>query len=441
MPSVYGYHITALGIRPRLPEHMGEGGELKMKKSQFKTADDLAAFRYGVISPLVSRPEDYGSDSAFFDAASAMDYTLPDGSRARFSWHTVRKWYKAYLSGGLDALRKAPRSDRGKPRRASMEAAARVAEILAANRRAPSTEVLRVLRSEGWEMSPSTCLRLCKAVAAEAAAKGGRAMLRYEAARANDVWHGDSAAGFFIREEGRTAATRLWVIALIDDASRMVVSAVLTRHDDSASLAAAMERAALLYGVPSRLNFDNGANYRSPQIDAIAGRIGSAVHYCEPYAPTSKAKIERWFRTLKDHWYPDGCRTLDEAQASLDGYVRRYNGSPHSSLEGGASPRERWLRDREYVRPCPAEGHWCFLFREERRVSADCVAVVRKVEWQCPYALAGRKAWFAFEPDLSRCYAALPSGEFEELRRLDKVSNSQARRPLLSEKYGKGGAE
>ena len=413
-----------------------------MKKSQFKTADDLAAFRYGVISPLVSRPEDYESDSAFFDAASAMDYTLPDGSRARFSWHTIRKWYKAYLSGGLDALRKAPRADAGRPRKASMEAAERAAEILAANRRAPSTEVLRVLRSEGYKMRPSSCLRLCRAIAAEAESRAGRPMLRYEAARANEVWHGDSTAGFFIREEGRTAATKVWVIALIDDASRMVVSAVCTAHDDAASLALALERAALSYGVPSRLNFDNGSNYRSPQIDAIAGRIGSAVHYCEPYTPTSKAKIERWFRTLKDHWYPDGCRTVAEAQGSLDDYVRRYNDSPHSSLEGGASPRERWLRDRDYVRPAPGDGHWSFLFREERRVSADCVARIRSTEWQCPFALAGRKAWFAFEPDMSRCYAAMPSGEFEELRRLDKVANSQTRRPaLLSEKYGKGGGE
>lgn len=412
-----------------------------MKKSQFKTADDLAAFRYGVISPLVSRPEDYASDSAFFDAASAMTYTLPDGTQSRFSWHTVRKWYKAYQKGGLDALRRAGRSDRGKPRKASMEAAGRVAEILAANRRAPSTEVLRVLRSEGFKMSPSTCLRLCRAVNADMAAKGGRAMLRYEAARANEVWHGDSATGFFIREEGKTAASRVWVIALIDDASRMVVSAVATLHDDAASLALAMERACLAYGVPSRLNFDNGANYRSPQVDAIAARIGSAVHYCEPYTPTSKAKIERWFRTLKDHWYPDGCRTLAEAQESLDGYVARYNGEAHSSLGEGESPRSRWLRDHDYVRACPEGGHWNFLFREERRVSADCVAVVRKAEWQCPFQLAGRKAWFAFEPDASRCYAALPSGEWEELRRLDKVANSQVRRPLLSDKYGKGGAE
>ena len=411
-----------------------------MRKSQFKTADDLAAFRYGVISPLVSRPEDFESDSAFFDAASARTYTLPDGSQQRFSWHTIRKWHKAYLRGGLDALRRAGRSDKGKPRKASAEAAGRAAEILAANRRTPSTEVLRVLRSEGWDMSPSTCLRLCRALEADMAAKGGRAMLRYEAQRANETWHGDSATGFFIREEGRTAATRLWVIALIDDASRMVVSAVATAHDDAASLALAMERAALAYGVPSRLNFDNGANYRSPQIDAIAARIGSAVHYCEPYTPTSKAKIERWFRTLKDHWYPDGCRTVAEAQESLDGYVRRYNDAPHSSLPGGLSPRARWLQDRDYVRKCP-DGHWSFLFREERRVSPDCVAVVRKAEWQCPYALAGRKAWFAFEPDASRCYAAMPTGEWEELRRLDKAANSRVRRPLLSEKYGKGGAE
>ena len=43
---------------------------------------------------------------------------------------------------------------------------------------------------------------------------------------------------------------------------------------------------------------------------------------------------------------------------------------------------------------------------------------------------------------MSRCYAAMPSGEFEELRRLDKVANSQTSRPaLLSEKYGNGGGE
>ena len=75
-------------------------------------------------------------------------------------------------------------------------------------------------------------------------------------------------------------------------------------------------------------------------------------------------------------------------------------------------------------------------------MSADCVARIRSTEWQCPFALPGRKAWFAFEPDMSRCYAAMPSGEFEELRRLDKVTNSQTRRPaLLSEKYGNGGGE
>ena len=411
-----------------------------MRKSQFKTADDLAAFKYGGISPLVSRPEEYDSDSAFFAAAAAMAYTLPDGEQARFSAHTIRRWHKAYLSGGLDALRRPIRSDAGRPRLADQGAARRVAEILAANRRTPSTEVRKALAAEGWDLSKSTCLRLVRSVAAEMSSPSGKGMLRYEASRANEVWHGDSATSFFITKEGRTAATRLWVIALIDDASRMVTSAVVTEHDDSASLALALERAVLAYGVPSRLNFDNGSNYRSPQMDVIAARIGAAVHYCRPYTPTAKAKVERWFRTLKDHWYPTGCRTAAEAQASLDRYVESYNLSAHSSL-GGRCPRERWLEDAEYVRKCPEGGHSNFLFREERRVSADCVATVRGTQWQTPYALAGSKATILFEPDLSRAFAHLPSGERVELERLDKVANSTAMRPLLSDKYGKGGEE
>lgn len=413
-----------------------------MRKSQFKTAEDLAAFKYGVISPLVSRPEDFPSDQEFFQAAAAAAYTLPDGSPAAFSASTVRKWYYAYRKGGLDALKRAPRSDFGTTRRAGQEAAARAAEIVSANPRTPSTEVRRILASEGFGMSKSTAYRLKRAVSASLSSPGGRAKLRYEAASANDVWHGDSSTGFFIREEGRTAQTRLWVVALIDDASRMVVAAVCAAHDDAAAVATAMERACLTYGVPSRLNFDNGSNYRSSHIDAISARIGTAIHFCEPYSPTSKAKVERWFRTLKDHWYPEGCRTVAEAQRSLDEYVRRYNDSPHSSLSGPATtPRARWLADSDRVRRLPEGGHGLFLFREERRVSEDNVAVVRRLDWQCPVGFAGQRRVFAFEPDGSRCYIVLEGGGLEEISRLDKVSNSAVRRPMLSDKYAAGGGD
>ena len=42
--------------------------------------------------------------------------------------------------------------------------------------------------------------------------------------------------------------------------------------------------------------------YKNKQMELLAARIGTTLSYCQPYTPTSKAKIERWFRTLKDQW-------------------------------------------------------------------------------------------------------------------------------------------
>jgi hypothetical protein len=37
-------------------------------------------------------------------------------------------------------------------------------------------------------------------------------------------------------------------------------------------------------------------------MELLAARTGSVLHYNQPYTPIQKAKIERWFRTMKDQW-------------------------------------------------------------------------------------------------------------------------------------------
>ena len=37
-------------------------------------------------------------------------------------------------------------------------------------------------------------------------------------------------------------------------------------------------------------------------MDLLAARIGSVLHYDQPYTPTQKAKIKRWLCTMKDQW-------------------------------------------------------------------------------------------------------------------------------------------
>ena len=91
-------------------------------------------------------------------------------------------------------------------------------------------------------------------------------------------------------------------------------------------------------------------------MELLAARIGTAISYCHPYTPTQKAKIERWFRTMKDQWMASldmrDFHSLDELRGSLYAFVRQYNQAPHSSLSG-RSPQERFFSEPELIRRLP----------------------------------------------------------------------------------------
>ena len=67
-------------------------------------------------------------------------------------------------------------------------------------------------------------------------------------------------------------------------------------------------------------------------MELLAARIGTTLSYCQPYTPTGKAKIERWFRTMKDQWMAAldmrDFHSLEELRGSLYAFVQQYNQSP-----------------------------------------------------------------------------------------------------------------
>lgn len=149
------------------------------------------------------------------------------------------------------------------------------------------------------------------------------------------------------------------------------------------------------YGRPRLFAFDNGSSYRNGQMELLAARIGSAVHYCEPFTPTSKSKIERWFLTMRMQYLASldmrDFHSLEELRQHFAGYVSRYNQSPHSSLEG-KTPQERFFSEPEQIRRLTQEQvDTCFLPEVERRVSADCVIVINKTEYEVHYRYAKQR--------------------------------------------------
>ena len=86
---------------------------------------------------------------------------------------------------------------------------------------------------------------------------------------------------------------RVYIIALIDDASRFIVGIDVFYNDNFVNLMKVIKSAVTKYGKLKIFTFDNGVNYKSHQMKLLAARIGTTINYCTPKAPTSKAKIER----------------------------------------------------------------------------------------------------------------------------------------------------
>ena len=146
-------------------------------------------------------------------------------------------------------------------------------------------------------------------------------------------------------------------------------------------------------------------NYRNKQVELLAARIGSCINYCKPYTPTAKAKIERWFRTMKDQWsasinYND-FHSIDDVRKSLFEDVTNYNLSAHSSLNG-LSPHDRFFNESKYIhRLLDDQIDKLFLLEDSRRVSADCVIRINKTDYETDSRFAKAKVNIRYTPDMS----------------------------------------
>lgn len=266
----------------------------------------IALMRYAAISPVVTGlDEKYPSMQAYYDEVSAKGITGTDGRIHHFAPSTIERWYLDYKKRGFDALIPASRADAGKSRKLDSDIQEQIRYLKSNYPRMSAAAIYRQLRDNGsiahGQVSESTVCRFVSQLALQLQQSPGRDMRRYERPHINEVWCGDSSFGPKLTDaDGKKH--RLYIIALIDDASRFIVGIDIFCNDNFVNLMAVMKSAVSKYGRPKVLNFDNGKSYRNRQMELLAARIGTTLSYCQPYTPTGKAKIERWFRTMKDQW-------------------------------------------------------------------------------------------------------------------------------------------
>ena len=399
----------------------------------------IALMRYSAIAPLITGlSDDYESLTAFFNNASVKGVIHPDGTVKHYAPGTIEKWYRNYKEAGFDALIPTGRVDQGKPRRLDDDLQEQIRYLKANYPRMSASAIYRQLRDNGsiknGEVSESTVNRYINLIAVQMKTTTNQDMRRYERAHINEVWCGDSSVGPYLKtSDGKKH--KVYIIALIDDASRFIVGIDVFFNDNFVNLMSVMKSAVAKYGRPGMFNFDNGSSFKNKQMELLAARIGSVVHYDQPYTPTQKAKIERWFRTMKDQWLSSldirDFHSLDELRGNLLAYVQNYNQTVHSSLKG-LSPQDRFFSEPNRIRRLSDEEiENSFLLELERRVSSDSVIVIDQVEYEVDYRFAKQRIKIRYSPDMKDIFIVEADGTLTPIRLLNKTENAYIKREKI----------
>ena len=185
----------------------------------------IALHRYTILSPLITDRTTAPSKTAFFKEAADRVYEL-DGKSVQYSSYTIRHWYQAYVKSGFEGLFPKTRSDNDQQRKIDEDIADQILYIKKSYPRLPGyahqTEADRQRDDQTLRPFTSTITRFIKKIQVKPTRRQ-KDRRRYERAHINEVWCGDSCTDPYLRMNGKKVKT--YVIALIDDASRMVVDA------------------------------------------------------------------------------------------------------------------------------------------------------------------------------------------------------------------------
>ena len=191
------------------------------------------------------------------------------------------------------------------------------------------------------------------------------------------------------------------------------------------------------YGIPKRIFLDNGKTYKNEQLGIICANCGMELIYTRPYSPQSKAKIERWFHTMKDTWMNGinwaDIKSLDELNDMLNEFVNEYNNKTHSALcKDGVtmSPKERWFKDQEKIKKIDnSQIEEYFLHTAYPTIRADSIAHIKKIEYEVPTKYIGKKITVKYDfEDRTKAWIYDNEKKVEAIHIVDKIANSKIKR-------------
>jgi putative transposase len=378
-----------------------------------KQREEVALFRYGVIGSLISGELFHGDLKRRIRELATRRFSIPFSRRVRIGMGTIMVWLMLFRTGGFDALKPKKRRDRGNHPVIRKELGE---ELITMKKATPKISVksmfaalVRDNKMTPNEISAAAAYRFLKdnGLRFRALPKTGNEQKRYTHRYPNDCWQGDAMHGPYINDPSSPNKKRkTYLIAFIDDASRLIVGAEFFFSEATANVKTVLRRAVLTYGVPRKLYLDNGRNFSSLDLTAACAAMYCALIHATPYYPEGKGKIERFFKTVQSMFLTGvnfiSIHSLNDLNQAFDAWLQNeYNRRPHEGIDG-QMPLELFLRNVESrIRKLPhhVDPADLFCLKETRLVAKDGTFRINNVLYETQEHLIGRKITVRYDRD------------------------------------------
>jgi len=356
----------------------------------------IELFRYSIIAPIISNTHEFNTINEYCNFAASKNYCY-EGKDIKIKAKTIKNWYYKYKKEGLESLEKKKREDKNKFRKIKEEnVVEKIIEIREKYPRITTKKIYEILIQEKYitsNVSIHSIFRYLKNNDLKAIQVSRKEKKKYEHEFPNDSWQSDTSTGPYIKVEGKSK--RLYLIMIIDDASRLIVGYDFFFEDNAINMQKVLKSAIKKYGIPKQLYVDNGSPYKNEQLSIITARLGIKLIHAKPYSPTGKGKIERSFRTIKDGWLNctdwNELKTKEEAKSSLSKYLyNEYINKIHSEIK--KSPNDSWHGEiKEKREKEEKEIEEAFMHSKTCKVYNDSTIRVNNLKYEVPYKYVGQK--------------------------------------------------
>ncbi len=421
-----------------------------MKKEELDQGREEGLRRYRIIAPL-------------------LDESLAECEKRNIRWlicnqeglsgRTLRRYVAAFKQRGFDALLPRERKDKGSCKAIPAEALKMAAELRQELPDRSAQRVQQLLAGEGYRVARSTLERQLRQQGLSGreikAAQKQVASRRFNRQGRNTLWQADLKYGPYLSDSKHPGhKMRTYLIAIIDDATRMVVHAEFYDNQKLPVLEDTFRKALTKCGAADNLYVDNGKIFVSQWLRLACAKLRIRHLNTKAYSPEAKGKIERWNRTVDEFIQEaqlEKPQTLDQLNKLFRAWLSEgYNHRVHSAL-AGKSPAQAFTQDTKPLRfPSPEALRDAFLWEKTPKVDkSGCISLaglcyevgveyIRKnvlVRYD-PFNLSLIEVWYGGEK--KKVVSPANFGEYNRnvkkpVKELEKASQSKLLRLFASE--------